>query len=276
MVRIIEVTHLIHEEYNMKLRFSESEITYWADQYVEQTSAENMIIEQGLMDLRCEVQERGYLTKEELYRVAYWKTTRKSKIVKENSEEFVKEVTTKVFDATDDFEKLYDLTALRGIGEERASAILHLLDKDQYPILDIHAPWSCGLEWVQRTKYPFWQKYIHFCRDLAKRNSVDMRTLDRALYRFSKDNPDKESFENIHTSTEITWEDIREKLEELKGGNRFSPELKAYLLDICIIRGFHINSIAMLDIQTTISRLEFMMFFPLKRQILLKETVLSG
>ncbi len=47
-----------------------------------------------------------------------------------------------------------------------------------------------------------------------------MRTIDRALWQFSYDHPDKE----------ITWEDIREKLEDLKGGQRFSPELKAYLL----------------------------------------------
>ena len=50
------------------------------------------------------------------------------------------------------------------------------------------------------------------------------------MWRFSYDYPNKESFEYIDSSTEITWEDIRDKLEELKGGNRFSPELKAYLL----------------------------------------------
>ena len=57
-----------------------------------------------------------------------------------------------------------------------------------------------------------------------------MRTIDKALWQFSKEHPDKESFENIDSSTEITWEVIREKLEDLKGGQRFSPELKAYLL----------------------------------------------
>ena len=58
------------------LRFPESEIQYWADRYVEQISEKNQIIEQGIMDLKYDVQERGYLTKEELYRVAYWKTRR--------------------------------------------------------------------------------------------------------------------------------------------------------------------------------------------------------
>ena len=65
-----------------------------------------------------------------------------------------------------------------------------------------------------------------------------MRTVDRALWRFSYDHTDRESIENIHTSieesintnTEIPWKDIRDKLEDLKGGQRFSPELKAYLL----------------------------------------------
>lgn len=216
----------------MKLRFAESEITYWADQYVKNLNVEFEKNEQEIMDLKCIVQNRGYLTKEELYQVSYWKTPRVSKMVMENSEKFVKEVTTRVFASTDDSEKLSGLTALRGIGEARASAILHLLDKDQYPLLDIHALWSCGLEWTPRTTYPFWQEYIHFCRDLAERNSVDMRTIDRALWRFSFDHPNKESIDNMDPLDVSLLKEQRSKLEELMGGERYSPELKSYLIGV--------------------------------------------
>lgn len=204
----------------MNLRFPESKIPYWADRYVEHANEKNIEIEKGLMDLKCVVQQRGYLTKEELYRVAHWKSPRRSGLVLENSEESVKNITARAFASDNDNEKYIELTNLKGIGVPIASAILHFYDKGMYPIVDIHALWSCGLEWTPRISYPFWEEYIHFCRGLAERNDVDMRTVDRALWRFSYDHPNKE----------ITWEDIREKLEDLKGGQRFSPELKAYLL----------------------------------------------
>ena len=38
------------------------------------------------------------------------------------------------------------LTELRGIGQITASTILHLYDKEQYPILSEPALWSVGLE----------------------------------------------------------------------------------------------------------------------------------
>ena len=79
------------------------------------------------------------------------------------------------------------LTQLRGIGEPTGSAILHLLDKEQYPLLDIHALWSVGMEWTARTSYPFWLDYIEFCRDTADENDVSMRDLDRALWKYSSD-----------------------------------------------------------------------------------------
>jgi len=91
----------------MKLRFPESEIQYWADRYVEHSNEENIEIEQGLMDLKCDVQQRGYLTKEELYRVAYWKSPRRSGLVLENNVEAVKNITARAFASDNDNEKLF-------------------------------------------------------------------------------------------------------------------------------------------------------------------------
>ena len=97
-------------------------------------------------------------------------------------------MTRQAFTSTDHWEKVLYLTELRGIGQSTASAILHLYDEGQYPILDIHALWSAGLKKKKRTSYPFWLEYIEFCRDIANRNGVDMRTLDRALWFYSYDN----------------------------------------------------------------------------------------
>lgn len=174
----------------MKLRFAESKITHWARQYVDNANEKSMKNEEEIIGLKCKVQNRGYLTKKELYKVAYWKSTRRPKLVFDNTNEDIQKITTDVFTSDNDSDKLILLTKLKGVGKPISSAILHLLDKDNYPILSKHSLWSCGIEGKQISTYPFWKEYIHFCRDISQRNGVCMRTLDRALWRYSKDYPD--------------------------------------------------------------------------------------
>ena len=169
----------------MQLRFCESEINYWANIYQEYQGEKDRAREQEIIGHRDDIQRRGYLTKAALFRVAYWKSHRRAKLTLENPDGLIKEITEQAFTSTDDWEKLCALTELRGIGEPTTAAILHLYDKGQYPILDIHALWSVGLEKRQRHAYPFWPEYIAFCREIADRNRIDMRTLDRALWRYS-------------------------------------------------------------------------------------------
>ena len=66
------------------------------------------------------------------------------------------------------------------------SAILHLFHKDRYPILDFRAVWSIGVESYDYS-FSFWWDYVSFCRVLADRNNVNMRTLDKALWQHSKE-----------------------------------------------------------------------------------------
>ena len=171
----------------MKLRFCESEIDHWASRYTERQREENRMREQHLIDLRCDVLDRGYLTKPELHTIARWKSPRRAALTLENTDDFIKETTEEAFTSIDDWTKLLTLIQLQGIGQPTASAILHLYDEGDYPILDIHALWSVGRPWKKRTSYPFWLEYIQFCRDIADQNNVSMRELDRALWKFSAD-----------------------------------------------------------------------------------------
>ena len=171
----------------MHLRFCESAIDYWANRYTERQREENRMREQHLIDLRCDVLGRGYLTKQELHTIARWKSPRRAALTLENTDDFIEEITEEAFTSTDDWTKLLMLTQLQGIGQPTASAILHLYDQRNYPILDIHALWSVGLAWEKRTAYPFWSDYVEVCRDIASRNNVSMRHLDKALWRSSFD-----------------------------------------------------------------------------------------
>ena len=171
----------------MQLRFPESKIGCWANRYTERQREKNRIKEQELIDLKSEVLRRGCLTKEELHKIARWKSSRRASLTLENDDGFIKGITKSAFAAEDRWAKLLILTLLRGVKEPTASAILHLYDKNQYPILDIHALWSVGLPWKKRVVYPFWLDYVQFCQDTANRNSVSMRELDRALWKYSSD-----------------------------------------------------------------------------------------
>ena len=80
----------------MNLRFHESEIREWAERY-EFGSTEAHFIE-----IRPVVQEQGYLDKKLLKRVARWKSPRPARHVEKNDEDYVKEITSWSFSATNE------------------------------------------------------------------------------------------------------------------------------------------------------------------------------
>ena len=165
----------------MNLRFPESEIHQWAERYKSGST------EASFAEIRPMVQEQGYLDKELLKRVARWKSPRPARHVEKNDEDYVKEITTWSLSATNERAKIKVLMLLNGVSWPTASAILHLFHKDPYPILDFRALWSVRIE---NYKYSsaFWSDYVRFCRDIASSNQVDMRTLDKALWQYSKEN----------------------------------------------------------------------------------------
>ena len=175
----------------MRLRFCESEIDCWATRYTEYQHEDNREREEKLIGWRETILRQGHLTQYELYTVACWKLyvygEDAAEPTKRNPDTLIEVTTRQAFTSRDDRVKLNVLTELHGVGESVASAILHLYDERQYPILDVNALWSVGLKKKRRTEYPFWPEYIEFCRDIADRNQIDMRTLDRALWRYSFD-----------------------------------------------------------------------------------------
>jgi hypothetical protein len=68
-----------------------------------------------------------------------------------------------------------------------ASVLLHFAMPDRYPILDVRALDSLGV--TGRSTYPpaFWLGYLDACRSLAAEHGVSLRTLDKALWQYSKE-----------------------------------------------------------------------------------------
>ena len=169
------------------LRFCESEIEYWAERYCLCQKLSSRKWEQDLIKRKDSIQKYEEMTLDELYDISYWKSRRQSKrVCDNNTEKTVNRVTKAAFTSDNDWDKLKKLMELDGISYARASAILHLYDAGCYPVIDVYAVWSVDKNDTVKNSYTkkFWCAYVPFCRELANRNKVDMRTVDRALMHY--------------------------------------------------------------------------------------------
>jgi hypothetical protein len=166
----------------MRLRFDASEINGLAGRYSYARD------EQALIEMRSSVQTAGFLDLDQLKQVALWKSPRVAGHVDKNDAAFVREMTGFALSARSERARIEALTLIDGVQWPTASVILHLFHRDPYPILDFRALWSVNLEVPTPYTFEFWWPYVEFCRATAKASGVDMRTLDRALWQFSKEN----------------------------------------------------------------------------------------
>ena len=130
---------------------------------------------------------RGYYSREEFVLVCAWKTERSRSRVASNAARDVKRATRRALGADDEASRMEALLTLTGVGVPTASTLLYFAFPDAYPILDVRALESLGVK--ARSQYPvsFWLAYLSACRELAARCGVDIRTLDKALWQYSKE-----------------------------------------------------------------------------------------
>ena len=172
----------------------QDEILYWAALYTKDQKPDRKRQEEDVIKIREKVEVRkkpetpgGYLTKTELMEMGGWK----HRALPSKIDGHIEKITAEAFRPGDDWEKLKKLISyyggLDGVRESVASVILHLYDQERYPILDRHALWSLTIDY-KKVDYdePFWKRYVKFCREKAECHNVCMRTLDRALYKFSQ------------------------------------------------------------------------------------------
>ena len=164
-----------------RLRFDTRDLDYWAKRYSASYDHE-------VEEVTPRVWREGCLRRPDFLTLCRWKSPRTAKLCAENPEEFIKAVTQAALSTTDERLKIEVLTLLHGVGWPAASVILHFGAKAPYPILDVRALWSLGIEQVPRYEFHLWWSYTLHCRELAERCAVSMRTLDRALWQFSKEN----------------------------------------------------------------------------------------
>ena len=163
-----------------QLQFPPKDVQYWANRYEYGDDAIQKIV--------SEVRQRRFLLKEEFLAVCRWKSPRSQPRCQTNSPSFIREVTHVALSIAEERLTIEVLTLLDGVSWPTASVILHFFHSDAYPILDVRALESLGVKKAVKYDFAFWREYVHCCCRLSKRCKVSMRTLDRALWQYSKDN----------------------------------------------------------------------------------------
>lgn len=182
-------------EYEMQFPFTtQKEILDWEARYLKNQSERHQEQEQAVIDLKKKVETRktpetpeGYLSQSELLQMAKWKDRFVPSKIDKNPRGLIEQITGEAFALDDDWEKIKRLKEIYGVAGSVASVILHLYDPKKYPILDVHALRTIGID-NQKVNYdePFWRKYIDLCCAKAEHYDVSMRALDRALYKYSE------------------------------------------------------------------------------------------
>jgi len=168
-------------KWQFKLRFPTSEIRSLAKRYRYQDDGD-------VRSIGRTAKLRGYFTRDEFLHLCRWKTPRSKKRCAANSAEFVEEITATALSTRCEQLRIEILLLLRGVSWPTASVILHFAARQPYPILDFRALWSLGISAPARTyDFDLWRQYTSYCRRLIRTTGAQMRTLDRALWQFSKE-----------------------------------------------------------------------------------------
>lgn len=165
---------------SFRLRVSKSEIESWAKRYEYG--------DEQVVSLVSAVRKRGYLTKPEFLAVCHWKSPRTQPRCALNSSKFIRDVTQCALSTNSEQLRIEVLTLLNGVSWPTASVILHFFHREPYPIIDFRAVWSVHGNVPSQYHFEYWWKYTRFCRDVAQQAHVSLRTLDRALWQYSKEN----------------------------------------------------------------------------------------
>jgi thermostable 8-oxoguanine DNA glycosylase len=130
----------------------------------------------------------GQHTRANLDKIFEWKTNGRgrSRLAK-NTDKDIADALRLAIDAKTDRAAVAVLLGLNGVQVPVASAVLTAINPERFTIIDFRALQALSV--VQPAiNVDFYLAYLRKCRELAKENGVSLRTLDRALWQWSKEN----------------------------------------------------------------------------------------
>lgn len=171
------------------LRFPVKDIRHLSGRYsAEMTPRDQRLTTTITKEVFPAYEQQGFLTKHQFVSVCEWKSPRAKPRFESNDPDLVREVSALARTTQSERMRIQIWTLLSGVNWPTASVFLHFAFPDQYPILDVRALWSLGVDRPPTYNFDFWERYTGTCRSLAKKAGVTMRELDQALWKYSQDN----------------------------------------------------------------------------------------
>lgn len=162
------------------LQFHPSEITALAARYGPEQDCEAFQAGRNIAG--------GNYSRDNLKVIVRWKSPRKIAFIDDNTDVELSRALKFATDARTSEKSAIDvLDRLHGVGVPIASAILTTVNPEKYTIIDFRALESLGVTKWPTDSVDYYISYLLTCRQLARKHGVPLRTLDRALWQWSKE-----------------------------------------------------------------------------------------
>ncbi|MCU4719699.1 hypothetical protein [Halapricum hydrolyticum] len=150
------------------------------------------VLPERLEEIGAAYREQGYLTRDQLYDLAYENSTRSAYHVESNPPERCREVTANVLAVDGDFSKIQLLTGLSGFKAPTASAVLAALDPERHAVVDTRV-WASldRLDYLDGRKESFdsadYVTMIEPIREIAAETGHTVADVGYALFAYDED-----------------------------------------------------------------------------------------
>ncbi len=166
------------------MRITEANVKKYAGRYNERYKNADEIIEK---EVKKWLKSQRYLDKKRFLKIGLWKSKRQRKRYEDNDDLMIREITRFSFAAKSEEARIKSLLVLNGVSYPVASAILHFAFPKKYPIMDFRVIWSLGWKQPKYYTFDFWQKYCRKLNEISKKVGEEIRTVDKALWKHSKE-----------------------------------------------------------------------------------------
>ena len=106
------------------------------EKYLDYYGETQGLLPEKLEEFREAYSEKGFLTREQLYELAFQSSTRSAYHVRKNPEHRCRDVTANILKLEDDFSQIALIEALKGFKAPTASVILTVKDPERHAVVD--------------------------------------------------------------------------------------------------------------------------------------------
>lgn len=163
-------------------------IPRYAERYWHLISPQERILERRIECTIGPHRALGYLDREAFLDIAEWAKTRNRSRWDANDELRVRTASAAAFAADEDDAAIAALCRLRGIGRPAATALLHWMRPDRFPALEARVVHALGEALpTGADEIEHYGRIAQRLRTIARDHGVDLRTLERALWAWHKE-----------------------------------------------------------------------------------------